>query len=186
MTQYNTSTQQVKIYDQVCQLQSVAPNCWLVDECFCSETLSWMQDIVINEQNQFAVSRPHRRLMLQPGPDHDRLQQIGLDIIPSLNQISGLDLNLMVVKFWLDLPGFACQTHSDSPDIIVTYQVYVDIWSSEQDPCHGIEFLHVDPPYKLELANNKGYINVNTDLKPHRVMPGIGTRASVTFQYNLV
>ena len=143
-----------------------------------------MQDIITNEQNQFVVSRPHRRLLLQPGADHDQLQSIGLDIIPQLNSITGQDLNLMVVKFWLDLPGFACQIHSDAEDIIVTYQVYVDVWSCREEPCHGIEFLHVDPGYQVKLGNNRGYINLNTDLKPHRVLPGIGTRASVVFQYN--
>lgn len=185
MTQYNTSAQQVNIYDQPCQLRLVAPNCWTVDDCFSSSTLSWMQNIMTNEHNQFAVSRPHHRLLLTPCEDHAQLQSIGLAMIPMLNSITGENLNLMVAKYWIDLPGFACQVHSDAADIIVSYQIYIDVTGSTgQESCHGVEFLHVDPPYEVDLRVNHGYINLNSDLKPHRVCPGSGTRTSVTFQFN--
>jgi hypothetical protein len=185
MTQYNTSTQQVNIYDETSLVEPVAPNCWTVDRCFSTDTLKWLQDITVNEDNQFQVSRPHHRLLLTPGADHSRLQQIGLDIIPKLNEITGQDLSLMIVKFWVDLPKFACQPHSDSADIVVTYQVYLDVHHGSEQPCHGVEFIHVVPGYKVELKPNHGYINLNVDSKRHWVKKGSGTRTSVVFQYNV-
>lgn len=186
MNDYSTSSQIVNIYDNPAKVSTVAPNCWSVANAFAPNTLSWLQGIQVNEQNEFSVSRPHHRLLLKPGPDHEKLQQIGLDIIPELSKLTGIDLNLMIVKFWLDLPGFACQPHSDAADIIVTYQVYVDVCQATGDPCHGVEFLHVEPGYEIPILPNHGYINLNTDLKPHRVLPGGGTRTSVVFQYNRV
>ena len=175
----------VKIYDTASLLKTLSPTCWAVDQAFSRETLEWMQNIIVNEENTFQVTRPHRRLLLQPGPDHVRLQQIGLDMIPSLSQITGIDLNLMIVKFWLDLPGFGCQVHHDSPEIIVSYQVYLNVDQQSTDmPCHGVEFLHMDKPYEVDLQPNSGYINLNTDLKLHQVIPGSGTRSSVMFQFN--
>lgn len=185
MTQYNTSTQQVNIYDETSLVNLVAPNCWTVDQCFSADTLKWLQNITVNEGNQFQVTRPHHRLWLAPGEDHNRLQQIGLDIIPKLNEITGQDLNLMIVKFWLDLPNFGCQPHSDSTDIVVTYQVYIDVHHSSEQPCHGVEFMHIDPGYEVELKPNHGYINLNVDSKLHQVTRGLGTRTSVVFQYNV-
>lgn len=181
------SVQEIKIYDCQSRATLVAPNTWVVDRAFSPETLEWLQHIVENENNEFQVSRPHKRLLLKNGQDYARLQQIGLDIIPALNNITGQDLNLMIVKFWLDLPGFGCQVHNDAEDILVSYQVYVDTDGQLSDrPCHGVEFLHVDPTYEVEIKPNHGYINLNTDLKLHQVTPGAGTRSSVIFQYNRV
>jgi hypothetical protein len=185
MTQYNTSAQQVKIYDEISLVESVAPNCWEIDQCFSPDTLKWLQDIVVNDGNEFEVTRPHHRLWLKPGTDYNRLQQIGLDIIPELNKLTGKDLNLMIVKYWLDLPNFGCQPHSDSLDIVVTYQVYVDVHSGSDQPCHGVEFMHVDPAYEIAIKPNHGYINLNVDSKLHQVIRGSGTRTSVVFQYNV-
>jgi hypothetical protein len=185
MTQYNTTTQQVNIYDETSLVTSVAPNCWEVDHCFSADTLQWLQDITINTGNEFEVTRPHHRLWLKPGADYNRLQQIGLDIIPKLNEITGQDLNLMIVKYWLDLPNFGCQPHADAADIVVTYQVYVDVHSDSDQPCHGVEFMHVDPGHEINLQPNHGYINLHVDSKIHRVVQGLGTRTSVVFQYNV-
>jgi hypothetical protein len=181
------SVQQIKIYDATSNVNNIAPNTWTVDPAFSHTTLEWMQDIWVNQDNEFQVTRPHHRLLLKPGEDHRRLQQIGQDIIPVLNEITGIDLNLMIVKYWLDLPGFACQIHSDAEDIIVSFQVYINAIDPLIDrPCHGIEFLHTDTPFEIEIKPNHGYINLNTDLKLHQVLPGMGTRTSVTFQYNRV
>jgi len=181
------SVQQVKIYDTLSDVDLLAPNTWAVDRAFSSDTLTWMQEIWVNEENEFQVVRPHRRLLLKHGDDHQRLQQIGLDMIPSLSQLTGIDLNLMIVKYWLDLPGFGCQIHHDSSDIIVSFQIYINTVSQSDDyPCHGVEFLHMEKPYEIDLRPNHGYINLNTDLKLHQLIPGMGTRTSVMFQYNRV
>lgn len=180
------NTQQVKIYDEVSLLKSVAPNCWEVHECFSEETLEWLKSIIANEGNIFRAERLHRRLMLEPGADYDRLQEIGRAIIPQLNAVTGENLNLMISKFWLDLPEFGCQMHSDSEEIIVSYQVYISAYDNPEHPIHGIEFHHVDPPYEVPINQNWGYINLNTDLKLHQVQSGTGVRTSVIFQYNRV
>jgi hypothetical protein len=181
------SIQQVKLYDTICEAKLLAPNTWTVDQVFSPSTLEWLQEIWVDEKNEFQVSRPHRRLLLKPGADHQRLQQIGLDMIPALSQLVGIDLNLMVVKYWLDLPGFGCQIHHDSPEIIVSLQIYINtVDQSGDQPCHGVEFLHMGEPYEVDIRPNHGYINLNTDLKLHRVVPGMGTRTSVMFQFNRV
>lgn len=177
------SIQQVKLYDAICEAKLLAPNTWTVDQVFSPSTLGWLQGIWVDEKNEFQVSRPHRRLLLKPGADHLRLQQIGLDMIPALSQLVGIDLNLMVVKYWLDLPGFGCQIHHDSPKIIVSLQVYIN---TVDQSCHGVEFLHMEEPYEVDIRSNHGYINLNTDLKLHQVLPGSGTRTSVMFQFNRV
>lgn len=181
------STQQVRLYDVISDIDPIAPNVWTVDGAFSPSTLNWMQEIWVNEENQFRVSRPHRRLLLTSGSDYRRLQQIGLDLMPSLRQLTGVDINLMIVKYWLDLPGFACQVHHDSPEIILSFQVYINLVNKSGDqPCHGVEFLHTTHPFEIDIRPNFGYINLNTDLKLHRVLQGQGTRTSVMFQYNRV
>jgi hypothetical protein len=185
MTQYNTSAQEVNIYDKISLIVPVAPNCWEVDQCFGPDTMQWLQNITVNQGNEFEVTRPHHRLWLKPGADYARLQQIGLDILPRLSEITGQNLNLMIVKYWLDLPGFGCQPHHDSADIVVTYQVYVDVWSDPTQPCHGVEFMHVNPAHEIAIKPNHGYINLNIDSKMHQVIQGVGTRTSVVFQYNV-
>ena len=181
------SMQQVKIYDTISDVNLLATNTWIVDQAFSSDTLGWMQEIWVNEENEFQVVRPHRRLLLKPSADYRLLQQIGLDMVPSLSQLVGIDLNFMIAKYWLDLPGFGCQIHHDSPEIIVSFQIYVNaIDQSGDQPCHGVEFLHMGEPYEVDIRPNHGYINLNTDLKLHRVLPGASTRTSVMFQYNRV
>jgi len=180
-------SQIVKIYDVQSLVKDVAPNMWQVEQAFSQPTLDWMQNIILNDANRFQVSRPHFRLLLEPGPDHDRLQQVGRDLIPALSQITGNSLNLMVAKFWVDLSAFACQVHADAPEILVSYQVYIDVMHHPSvGPCHGVKFLHVTPSVEIPLVPNFGYINLNTDAKLHEVEPGWGTRISVIFQYNLV
>jgi len=120
-------------------------------------------------------------MLLQDSNDHRRLQQVGLDLVPGLDKLTGQNLNFMVSKFWLDLPGFGCQVHHDAADIAVTLQVYID---NDGDTV-GAEFLHVDPSIQIPIEPNCGYLNLNTDLKEHQVIASNGTRTSVVFQYNV-
>jgi hypothetical protein len=161
---------------------NVAPNLWIVKDCFDPETLIWLSEIKTNTENLFSVTRPHLRLLLENSNDHNRLQSLGLYLLPGLSELTGQNLNFMVAKFWLDLPGFGCQVHHDAPDIIVTLQVYID---SDGDTV-GAEFLHVDPSIQIPIQPNCGYINLNTDLKDHQVIANNGTRTSVVFQYNVI
>ena len=160
---------------------NIASNLWIVKDCFDPDTMIWLNDIKTNVDNQFSVSRPHLRLLLDDGKDNQRLQQLGLDLLPVLNKITNYNLNFMVSKFWLDLPGFDCQVHHDAPDIIVTLQVYID----NDGGATGAEFLHVDPSIQIPIEPNCGYLNLNTDLKEHQVIASNGTRTSVVFQYKV-
>lgn len=159
---------------------NIAPKLWLVQDVFEPETLNWLNNITTHTENQFEVSRPHHRLNLLPGNDYAEIQEIGLEFIPLLNQITDQQLNFMIAKFWLDLPGFGCQVHHDAEDILVTMQIYL---ASSGDTV-GAEFLHVDPGIKVPIEPNSGYINLNSDLKLHQVISGSGTRQSIAFQYN--
>ena len=161
---------------------NIASNLWIVKDCFDPDTMIWLSDIKTNMDNRFSVSRPHLRLLLDDGKDHQRLQQLGLDLLPGLNKLTNYNLNFMVSKFWLDLPGFGCQVHHDAPDIIVTLQVYID---NDGDTV-GAEFLHVNPSIQIPIEPNCGYLNLNTDLKEHQVISSSGTRTSVVFQYNVI
>ena len=149
-----------------------------------------MQGICVNMDNTFEVTRPDNRLLLADGADNRALQEIGRMLIPDLEKILDLKLNLMVSKFWLDLPNFGCQPHGDSAEITVTLQIYVDVKYVETKTyhafkLHGAEFMHVDPTIEAPMIENCGYLNLNTDQKVHQVLPGIGTRQSIGFQYNL-
>jgi hypothetical protein len=186
MTQYNTSTQQVKVYDAQSIVEAVCPTLWEVDHCFSGATLEWLQSIATNEVNEFYPVRPHNRLQLKhDSADQAKLTQIGVDMIPQLNAITNYQLNFMASKFWIDLPNFGCQIHSDSKEIIVSYQVYIDMHHGKKEPVYGTRFLNVDPAIEIKLIPNHGYLNLNTDAKPHEVWGGTGTRFSVIFQYNL-
>lgn len=159
---------------------NVAENLWIIENAFDKSTLQWLQQIVTNTENQFQVTRPHNRLSLLPSEDYNRIQQLGLDLIPKLNSITDQDLNFMIAKYWLDLPGFGCQIHHDADDILVTFQCYLN----HDGNTVGAEFLHSDPSIQIPIETNSGYINLNTDLKKHQVISGVGTRQSIAFQYN--
>ena len=160
---------------------NIASNLWIVKDCFDPDKVIWLNDIKTNMDNRFSVSRPHMRLLLDDGDDQQRLQKLGLDLLPELEKITDLKLNFMASKFWLDLPGFACQIHHDAVDIVVTLQVYINY----DGETVGAEFLHVRPSVQIPIETNCGYINLNTDLKYHRVQPQNGTRTSVVFHYTL-
>jgi hypothetical protein len=187
MTNYNTATQKVKLYDEISLITLVAPNCWQIDDAFSGGTLHRLQCMIDNENNLFRPTKPNRRFIMSDGRDLEFLNRIGHQIIPGLAQITGIDLQLMDVKYWLDLPNFACQPHADSPDIIVSCQIYLDHPESPSPrlTSHGAEFNHVTPAYEIVYKPNRGYINLNTDNKIHQVQAGIGMRSSLMFQYNV-
>lgn len=187
---------EIKIYDEISTLDLVAPNLWEVDRCFSNETLSWLQSIYENENNEFIVGGLKKRLQLKYGSkDFSRLNQLGLDMLSAMQDITGENLTFIESKYWIDMPQFGCQTHSDEPDLYCCYQVY--LYSTNQrindyEPsiivekmllAEGAEFLHVDPPYQISFRPNRGYININSDLKKHWVPGRWDTRISVMFQY---
>jgi len=195
MTQYNTTTQQVKIYDETSLVNLVAPNLWEVEQCFGDETYQWLKNMPNDGANEFFCGGLGKRLQLKHGSnDFVRINQIGVDMILGMSNIVGNSLQLMDTKYWIDLPQFGCQTHADSSDIYVSYQVYIysglsdaGEWFHEKiGPAQGAKFLHVDPPVQIEFNPNHGYINLNSDLKPHRVDGTWDTRISVMFQYSRV
>jgi hypothetical protein len=197
MIHNNISTAEVSNFGQDSKFTLVAPNLWWVYDAFDNGTLEWMQDIYVNMDNTFEVSRPDKRLLLADGADNRTLQEIGRMLIPDLEKMLSLKLNLMVTKFWLDLPLFGCQPHGDSAEIIVTLQIYVDVKHIKKRELqlsdaefneirlYGAEFMHVDPAIEAPIVANCGYLNLNTDQKVHRVISRVGTRQSVAFQYNL-
>lgn len=205
------STQQVKIYDEISLVENVAPNLWEVDRCFGEATHQWLRSIPDNYGNEFFNSGLAKRLQLKFGThDYARLNQIGLDMIPTLSELTGIkNLGLIETKYWIDLPEFGCQEHSDAEDIVVSYQVYLrstireayesevylDATSKEElellkkirlEKAYGARFNHVDPFHIIDFKSNHGYINLNTDLKKHEVYGTWDTRTSVMFQYNRV
>jgi hypothetical protein len=189
------STQEIKIYDKVCLIETAAPNLWEVDGCFSDEVHQWLKSIPNVSANEFFCGGLGRRLQLKHGSDDfARINQIGMDMIPTMSNIVEQQLQLMDTKYWIDLPQFGCQTHEDSPDIYVSYQVYIysglsdagDWFHEKIGPAQGAKFLHVDPPVQIVFKPNHGYINLNSDLKPHRVDGTWDTRISVMFQYSRV
>lgn len=177
-------SQQVKIYDTLSTVESVAPNLWIVDNCFDDKTFEWLAGIVETDGNEFVAGALKKRLQLKHNThDQARLNEIGREQITSLSALAGCDLNFVESKFWLDLPQFGCQVHGDAPDLYVNYQVYIHTSPGADVPCVGAEFLHVDPPCQVGFKPNHGYININSDLKPHWVPGGHATRTSVMFQY---
>ena len=152
---------------------NIASNLWIVKDCFDPDTMIWLNDIKTNMDNRFSVSRPHLRLLLDDGKDHQRLQQLGLDLLPGLNKLTNYNLNFMVSKFWLDLPGFGCQVHHDATDIIVTLQVYID---NDGDTV-GAEFLHVNPSIQIpiEIQLKKHPPGEGSDVGPLATLPQVST-----------
>jgi hypothetical protein len=188
MTNYNTATQKVKLYDEISLVTLIAPNCWQIDNAFSGGTLHRLQRMIDNDNNLFRPTKPDRRLILSAGPDLNWLDQIGQNLIPGMEQVTGIKLKLMDVKYWLDLPNFACQPHPDSPEIIVSCQIYLDHPDAPTPrlTSRGVEFMHVEPSYEIVYKPNRGYINLNTDGKIHQVQAGIGMRSSIMFQFNRV
>ena len=192
MTQYNTTTQEVNIYDKVSLVELAAPNLWEVDQCFGDETYQWLKSIPNDGRNEFFCGGLGRRLQLKHGSDDFALiNAIGISMSDAIGCIVGQSLQLMDTKYWIDLPQFGCQTHEDSPEIGVSYQVYIysglsdaASWFNEKiGPAQGAKFMHIDPPVQIKFVPNHGYINLNSDLKPHRVDGSWDTRISVMFQY---
>jgi len=176
----------IEIHDSQAKCELVAPNLWVVDNCFGPDTLSWMQGIVDSTGNTWTSAGLDKRLELkEENHDYQRLKSIGKKQAGTIGNIVEKNLNFMDVKFWLDLPQFGCQVHSDSEDIVVSYQVYVYKFDDSSTVVRGAEFLHVEPPYRVEIEPNKGYLNYNIDAKEHWVYGGHGIRHSVMFQYCL-
>jgi hypothetical protein len=189
MTHSNTTVPEVNGFGQTVNFDPVAPNLWFVNNTFDQDTFLWMKGLMYDTNTVYNVTRPEGRLILADCDATRHIQEIGAGLIPQLNKITGQNLNLMVAKYWLDLPHFGCQPHSDSKEIIVTLQIYIDvvyndIWPSNLQ-IHGAEFMHIDPPVETPLTVNGGYLNLNTDLKQHQVLGGMGSRCSIAFQYNL-
>jgi hypothetical protein len=207
MTQYNTNTQEVKLYDKISLAELVAPNLWEVDRCFGEDTYQRLKNIVDTPGNEFGCSYLKKRLELTSSSlEFALLNQIGQDMSAALEIIVGEPLVFMTAKYWLDLPAFGCQTHADAKEIFVSYQVYLSSSFGDEirSPQHkdsniktityldnasndivakGAKFLHCDPPVQVEFKPNHGYISLNSDLKPHRVDGSWDTRISVMFQY---
>lgn len=193
------SVQKVKIYDETADVKLVAPNLWEVDQCFSKETLAWLQSIYETEGNEFVAVGLKKRLQLKFGSeDFAKLNQIGVDILPMVSTIIGTPVELAEVKYWIDLPQFGCQSHSDAEELYCAFQIYLyssnqrvkDFTSTEithfELLAEGAEFTHVDPPYQILFKPNHGYINLNSDLKPHWVPGRWDTRISVIFQFRRV
>ena len=207
MTQYNTTTQEVNIYDKVSLVELAAPNLWEVDQCFDQHTYLALKNIPDQSHNSFACGGLKKRFeMTFASKDYDWLCQIGQDMCQGIGKITGHELRFITAKYWLDTPTFGCQTHFDAEDIFVSYQVYLSSALTDEirHPDHigstanmvhyldtqgqalvskGATFLHCDPPVQIKFAPNHGYINLNSDLKPHRVDGSWDTRISVMFQY---
>lgn len=209
MTQYSTSAQQVKIYDKTSSVIPVAPKLWEVDQCFNDPTYQRLKSMASTHGNEFGCSYLNKRLELTVNSSgFEILNQIGKAMTDNIGLIVGHSLQFMTSKYWLDLPSFGCQTHADSEEIFVSYQVYLSSSFGDEirSPQHkdgnigvikyldqpnnltarGAMFLHVDPPVQIEFKPNHGYINLNSDLKPHRVDGTWDTRISVMFQYSRV
>lgn len=200
--------QKIKLYDEVSSLKLVAPNLWEVDNCFGNQTFEWLVNIKESEGNEFVVGALKKRLQLKYNThDQARLTQIGHDMLPALEQVVGLKLNFMEAKYWVDLPEFGCQTHADSKDLVVNFQVYLDsalkfaighrtaitpecadllLNPATTIVAQGARFYHVEPHVDIEFKPNHGYINLNTDFKQHDVRGTADTRVSVMFQYSRV
>jgi len=211
MTQYNTSAQQVKIYDETSLVSSVAPNLWEVDQCFGSETYQKLRNMIDAEGNLFSCVGLKKRLeLVYSSKDYLLINEIGGAMSEAISTIVGHRVSFMTAKYWIDLPTFGCQTHADAKEIFVSYQVYLnsslrnEIRSEPHMPttakivnyldtihgealmAQGAKFLHVDPPAQIKFWPNNGYINLNSDLKPHQVIGSWDTRTSVMFQYSRV
>lgn len=210
MTQYNTQVQEVKIYDKISLIDLVAPNLWEVDQCFDDSTYQRLKSIPDQSENSFACGGLKKRFELAYGSnDYAWLCQIGQAMCQSISEITKHDLVFTTVKYWLDIPTFGCQTHYDAENIFVSYQIYLssaltdEIRSSNHIGStagmvkyldtqgqalmsKGATFLHCDPPMQIKFLPNHGYINLNSDLKPHRVDGSWDTRISVMFQYSRV
>ena len=177
-------TKKIKLYDKVSTVELVAPNLYQVSDCYGEYTFDWLSNITETEGNEFFLGGLKKRLQLKPNMhDQAKLTEIGIEQKSSLEQLFQVKLNFMEAKFWLDLPQFGCQVHSDSPDLYLNYQVYIYTSPGADVACVGAEFLHVDPPYQVPLIPNTGYININNDLKSHWVYGGHATRISTMFQY---
>ena len=167
----------------------VAPDLWFVSNIFDTESLNWMQGLMFDLNTVYEVTRPDRRLMMSDCNALQHIHHIGLSLIPTLNDVVNQKLNLMTSKYWLDLPQFGCPMHHDSQTIIVTLQVYIDMTWDPAIPGdlrpRGAQFMHVDPPVEAPTKVNGGYLNLNFDRKKHEVLPSMGSRCSVAFQYNL-
>jgi hypothetical protein len=201
------SAQQVKIYDEISSVDLVAPNLWEVDQCFSQNTFGQLLSIADTQDTEFKVAGLKKRLELSRTSSHfEFIDQIGRAMTSTLSTIVNQPLSYIVSKYWLDLPTFGCQLHHDSPEIFVSYQVYIGsaLTTELQLPEHahctdlkdfikkrpdvglcsvGAEFTHVDPPIRISFGSNHGYINLNSDLKLHRVQGSWDTRLSVMFQY---
>ena len=99
----NTSTTEVNGFGKTIKFEPVAPNLWWIHNTFDLDTLKWMKNIYLNTNNTFNVSRPNKRLLLAKGKDNKKLYHIGLSLIPTLNDMLNINLNLMLVKFWFTL-----------------------------------------------------------------------------------
>ena len=211
MTQYNTSTQQVNIYDETSLVNSVAPNLWEVDQCFGPQTYQRLRNIIDVEENLFSCGGLKKRLeLVYPSEDYLFINEVGSAMSDAISTIVGHQVSFMTAKYWIDLPTFGCQTHADAKEIFVSYQVYLnsalrneirskphmpttakiveylDTTNGEALMAQGAKFLHVDPPTQIKFKPNNGYINLNSDLKPHQVIGSWDTRTSVMFQYSRV
>ena len=202
------TTHKIKIYDQLSDVDLVAPNLWEVDNCFAIQTFDWLYHVRETVGKEFFVSDTVKRLQLKSTmQDQLRIQKIGADMSESLSSICGVPLRLMVAKYWIDMSGFGCFMHEDDNDITVSYQVYVSTAigqaienHSQIDPyaakcltspetalkARGAKFYHCNPPYEICFKPNHGYINLNTDLKTHDVAITADIRVSVIFQYSRV
>jgi hypothetical protein len=205
------STQQVNLYDALSSLRLVAPNLWEIDQCFSSETVQRLISIPNISDTEFRTIGLKKRLELgRPSSHCDFIDSIGKEMEYKLSQVVDQPLFHITSKYWIDLPAFGCQEHYDSKDIFVSYQVYLSssltdeirskqhrdsnqdlITLIDENPSIGLsaigaEFSHVSPPVQIQFRPNHGYLNLNSDLKLHKVQGSWDTRLSVMFRYSRV
>lgn len=202
------SLQQVKIYDKKSSVKLVAPNLWEVDQCFSPDIIQRLMSIPDTPDTEFRTVGLRKRLELsRPTIHFNFIDSIGRAMEHTLSSIVSQPLIYSTSKYWVDLPTFGCQEHYDSEEIFLSYQIYLgsafttEIRSEqhrnsnlnlisliEKNPTVGLspigaEFSHVAKPIQIRFTSNHGYINLNSDLKLHKVRGSWDTRSSVMFQY---
>ena len=143
-----------------------------VDDC---GRLWQVQDLLPSDQAKQIVQTPWQSAVAGPSPgqeswtrrqlewDDSYAQRYGSWItgcLPEINQVLGTQFTLSGGHFWIDLPGFTCDIHTDG-HLPTAMQLY---WTVP-GPDWGTGFYRYKDPdsllYQFESRPNSGYIMLN-------------------------
>ena len=163
------------------KINQISSSLYEVKKFFTSEATRYFLNLYqAGHDWQFDTSSPYRLSKVVVRDQHTN------DFIQSVEQFLSTNFDAQYTnqdsKLFLDMTGYRCGCHFDSPQIDVMLQIYLE---SDHINTPGTIF-HLEKLYQSTFEPNCGYINFNHDTKWHESGTVSGVRKSFVGSFSRI